>query len=55
MLVEPADGGISKENAPAAIRLQAVLVRIDDDGVGVWNGVEGGAGFAWRDCRARVK
>jgi hypothetical protein len=43
VFVKPADGGVAEEDAPAAVRLETVLVRVDDDGVGVWDGVEGGA------------
>ncbi len=45
VFVEAADGGVAEENAAAAVGLEAVLVRVDDDGVGVRDGVEGGAGF----------
>ena len=45
MFVETADGGIAKEDAAAAVGLETMLVRVDDDGVGVLNGVEGGASF----------
>ncbi len=45
MFVESADGGVAKENASAAVGLEAMFVRIDDDGVGVREGVEGGASF----------
>ena len=45
MFVEAANGGIAEEDAAAAVGLEAMLVRVDDDGVGVGDGVEGGAGF----------
>src|ERR1035437_8852787 len=45
VLVEAADGGVAEENAAAAVGLQAVLVRVDDERVGAGDGVEGGAGF----------
>ena len=45
VFVEAADGGVAEEDAAAAVGLEAVLVRVDDDGVGVGDGVEGGAGF----------
>ena len=51
VFVEAADGGIAEEDAAAAVGLKAVLVRVDDDGVGLRDGVEGGAGFGARDCR----
>ena len=45
VFVEAADGGVAEEDAAAAVGLEAVLVRVDDDGVGVRDGVEGGAGL----------
>ena len=45
VLVEAAHGGVAEEDAAAAVGLQAVLVRVDDEGVGVGDGVERGAGF----------
>jgi hypothetical protein len=45
VFVEAADGGIAEENATAAIGLEAMLVRVDDDGVGVGDGVERSTGF----------
>src|SRR4051812_24692721 len=41
MFVQTADAGIAKKNAAAAVGLQAVLVRIDDDGIGFGNFCEG--------------
>ena len=38
MLVEAPHGRIAKEHTPAAVGLQAVLVRIDDDGIGQADG-----------------
>ena len=38
MQVEPADLGIGEEHCAAAVRLQAVLMRIDDDRVAVGDG-----------------
>src|SRR5579863_6817205 len=37
------DAGIAEEDAAAAVGLEAVLVGVDDEGVGVGDGVEGGA------------
>ena len=51
VFVEAADGGVAEEDTAATVGLQAVLVRIDDDGVGVRDGVEGGTGFGGRDLR----
>ena len=45
VFVETADGGVAEEDAAAAVGLEAVLVRIDDDGLGVGDGVECGSGF----------
>ncbi len=45
VFVVAADGGVAEEDAAAAVGLQAMLVRVDDDGVGVGDGVVGGAGF----------
>ena len=45
MFVETADGSVAEEDATAAVGLEAVLVRVDDDGVGVGDGVEGGTGL----------
>ena len=44
VLVEAADGGVAEEDASAAVGLEAVFVGVDDDGVGVGDGVEGSAG-----------
>ena len=51
--VEAPDGGIAKEHAAAAVGLQPVLVRVDDDGVGVADRIEGGARLAPRFSPAR--
>jgi hypothetical protein len=45
VFVEAADGRVAEEDTAAAVGLEAMLVRIDDDGVGVGYGVEGGTGF----------
>ncbi len=45
MFVEAPDGGVAEEDGATAVGLEAVLVGIDDDGVGMWDGVEGGAGL----------
>ena len=45
VFVEAADGGIAEEDTATTIGLQAVLVRVDDDGVGVRDGVESSARF----------
>ena len=45
VFVEAANGGIAEEDAAAAVGLKAMLVRVDDDGVGVGDGVEGSAGL----------
>ncbi len=45
MLVEAAYGWVAEENGSAAVGLKAVFVGIDDDGVGVGDGVVGGAGL----------
>ena len=54
VFVEAADGGVAEEDAAAAVGLEAVLVGVDDDGVGVGDGVEGGAGLGG-EVAARVK
>src|ERR1700749_3008384 len=43
VFVEAADGGVAKEDGAAAVGLEAVFVRVDDDGVGLGDGVEGGS------------
>jgi len=43
VFIKAAYGGITKEDAAAAVRLEAVLVGVDDDGVSVEDGIEGGA------------
>ena len=49
MFVETTNTGIAEEHASAAVGLQAVLVRIDDDGVGlVDHGVGAARGFIER-------
>src|ERR1700733_13020500 len=50
VFVEMADGGGAEEDAAAAVGLEAVLVRVDDVGVGVGDGVEGGAGLGGEVC-----
>ena len=45
VFVEAADSRVAKEDAAAAVGLEAVLMGVDDDGVGVGNGIEGGRGF----------
>jgi hypothetical protein len=45
VFVEAADGRVAEEDATTAVGLEAVFVRVDDDGVGVGDGVEGGEGF----------
>ena len=35
VFVEAADGGIAEEDGAAAVGLEAMLVRVDDDGVGL--------------------
>ena len=50
MFVEAADGGIAEEDTATTVGLQPVLVRVDDDGVGVRDGVEGGARFGGEVC-----
>ena len=43
--IEAPDRGIAEQDAAASVRLQAVLVRIHDQRIGIRNGVEGGTGF----------
>ena len=45
VFVDCADLRIAKQHAAAAVGLQAVLVRINDDGIGAANQVEAGARF----------
>jgi hypothetical protein len=42
--IEAADGRVAKEDAATAVGLESVLVGIYDDGVGLIDGLEGGAG-----------
>ncbi len=44
VLVEAAYAGIAEEDSSAAVGLEAVFVGVDDDGVGVGDGVVGSAG-----------
>ncbi len=53
VLVMGADGGVSEQDAAAAIGLQAVFVRIDDDGIRRADGVEGGPGLRRQIVRQR--
>lgn len=45
MLVEPRYCWIAKENTAAAIGLQAVFVRVDDDGIGFGEAIECATSF----------
>ena len=49
--VVDADRGIAKQHAAAAVGLQAVLVRIDDDRIDLVEAVEGRACLGRRGCR----
>jgi hypothetical protein len=55
VFVEATDGGIAEENAAAAVGLETVLVGVDDDGVSVRDGGEGGFGFGGKiGCEGEV-
>ena len=51
VLVEAAHGGVAEEDAAAAVGLEAVLVGVDDDGVGLGDGVDRRRGLAAREVR----
>src|SRR5262249_55081876 len=51
VFIEAADGGGTEEDTAAAVGLEAMFVRVDDDGVGVRNGIKGGAGLGRQICR----
>jgi uncharacterized protein (UPF0254 family) len=50
VFIEAADGGVAEEDTAAAVGLEAMLVRVDDDGVGIGYGVKGGTGRGGKVC-----